>query len=155
MQRRSQAPATAASLEAVATSIDRLQRVAGRLWEVVADELDLTEVAALALVAVGEGAVTVSAVADACGRHVSTASRVVDGLVQRGLVDRREDPEDRRAVRLSLTPAGVTAAARVEESNRALLEASLAELSPADVDELARLLDELAAAAERRAPRVD
>lgn len=141
---------TPASLEAVSTSIDRLQRVAGHLWERLGDELELTEVSALALVAIGEGAQTVSAVADACGRHVSTASRLVDGLVQRGLVVREEDPGDRRAVRLTLTATGASAAERVEESHRELLEASLADLSPGDVDELARLLDAFATSVERR-----
>lgn len=139
-------------LEAVSSSIDRLQRVAGRVWEGVGDELDLTEVAGQALLAVAGGARTVSAVADACGRHVSTSSRTVDALVQRDLLSREEDPEDRRAVRLALTPAGAAAAERVEEHHREALEASLAELTAADVDELARLLGALADAAERRTP---
>ena len=36
----------------------------------------------------------------------STASRVVDGLEKKGYVERREDPEDRRALRLVATDAG-------------------------------------------------
>ena len=36
----------------------------------------------------------------------STASRTVDELVRKGLVERREDPADRRAVRLTLTATG-------------------------------------------------
>ncbi len=36
----------------------------------------------------------------------STLSRTVDGLVKAGLVERTQDPADRRAVRLALTAAG-------------------------------------------------
>jgi DNA-binding MarR family transcriptional regulator len=35
-----------------------------------------------------------------------TATRMIDVLVERGLVTRVEDPSDRRAVLISLTPAG-------------------------------------------------
>jgi DNA-binding MarR family transcriptional regulator len=141
--------------DAVSSSIDRLQRVAGRAWEPLGTELDLTEVSAQALVAIGQGASTVSAVADACGRHVSSASRIVDALVQRDLVDRREDPRDRRAVRLTLTRAGERAAARVVSAQEELLRASLAELDADDVEQLARLLSALADAVERHAPALD
>jgi DNA-binding MarR family transcriptional regulator len=47
-----------------------------------------------------------SAVADALGVNPSNASRTCDRLVQSGLLDRREDPHDRRNVVLTLTPSG-------------------------------------------------
>lgn len=140
---------------AVWASIQRLQRSAGRLDERIGDELGLTEVAAKALIAVGEGARTVSGLADVCGRHISTTSRLVDGLVQRGLVDREEDPDDRRAVRLSLTPEGAVAAEQVAEMSLDLLAASLQDLEPRDVEELARLLSALAEGIERRLPPLE
>ena len=40
---------------------------------------------------------------------LSTVSRQIRSLVDRGLVDRRPDPEDRRGALLSATPAGVLA----------------------------------------------
>lgn len=143
-------PPDAAQLAAVWESIERLQRSAGRLEEQLGQELGLTDMTATALAAVADGARTVSAVAEACGRHVSTASRIVDGLVERQLVRREEDPADRRAVRLTLTPQGASAAERVLELNHELLAESLAELDPRDVDELARILSAFAAAVERR-----
>ena len=36
----------------------------------------------------------------------AAASQLIDKLVQQGLVERTEDPADRRAKRLSITPAG-------------------------------------------------
>lgn len=148
-------PPDVSLLEAVSTSIDRLQRVAGRVGERLSDELGLTEVAAQALVAVAEGARTVSSVAEATGRHVSTASRTVDGLVQADLVSRQEDPQDRRAVRLTLTPRGAATARRVEDYNREVIASSLTDLPAEDVAELARLLGALADAAERSLPPLD
>ncbi len=48
----------------------------------------------------------VSDVGTQLGVTNAAASQVVDRLVQMGLVARREDPDDRRAKRLTLTPAG-------------------------------------------------
>ncbi|MEV8637693.1 MarR family transcriptional regulator [Streptosporangium sp. NPDC051023] len=44
--------------------------------------------------------------AERVGRSVSATSRLVDALVRRGLADRREDPEDRRLRRITLTESG-------------------------------------------------
>jgi DNA-binding MarR family transcriptional regulator len=44
--------------------------------------------------------------AEAIGRSPSATSRLVDGLVQRRLVDRHEETEDRRQRTLRLTPRG-------------------------------------------------
>lgn len=49
---------------------------------------------------------TVRDLAARIGRSMSATSRMVDQLVRRGWVDRGEDPDDRRAKRLELTPAG-------------------------------------------------
>jgi len=59
------------------------------------------------LVMVEDGApLNMSAVAEGLGVNPSNASRTCDRLVRSGLLDRREDPDDRRNVVLSLTPAG-------------------------------------------------
>ena len=46
------------------------------------------------------------AVADALGLSLPAISRAVDGLVQRGLVKREEDPRDRRSKLVTATAAG-------------------------------------------------
>src|SRR5947209_5950202 len=48
-------------------------------------------------------------VADSVGVSLPTASRLVDDLVRRGLVERREDETDRRLKRGGLTPPGEAA----------------------------------------------
>jgi DNA-binding MarR family transcriptional regulator len=51
-------------------------------------------------------ATTVGDLADVLGRSPSATSRLVDGLVKRRLVERREEPEDRRQRLVALTQRG-------------------------------------------------
>jgi len=50
----------------------------------------------------------VSEIGDQLGVTNAAASQAVDRLVQLGLIERTEDPDDRRAKRLVLTPKGRT-----------------------------------------------
>jgi DNA-binding MarR family transcriptional regulator len=58
------------------------------------------------LESLGEGPLTNRQLAEHAGIASPTATRMVDALVARRLVTRLEDPVDRRAVLISLTPAG-------------------------------------------------
>ena len=49
---------------------------------------------------------TMRAIADQIGVPPSSLTGMVDTLVERGLVERRADPNDRRIVRIALTDAG-------------------------------------------------
>ncbi|MCS7003375.1 MAG: MarR family transcriptional regulator, partial [Dehalococcoidia bacterium] len=53
----------------------------------------------------------------------ATAVGVVDGLVRRGLLERRVKPEDRRVTLLSLTPEGVSVCDQLDRWNAALEDA--------------------------------
>ncbi|WP_019142775.1 MarR family winged helix-turn-helix transcriptional regulator [Noviherbaspirillum massiliense] len=55
-------------------------------------------------------------VADALGLEPSSVVRVLDQLVDAGLVERREDANDRRAKTLHLTAEGRRCAARLEKA---------------------------------------
>jgi DNA-binding MarR family transcriptional regulator len=50
----------------------------------------------------------VSEIGDQLGVTNAAASQAVDRLVQAGMIERTEDPQDRRAKRLALTPSGCT-----------------------------------------------
>jgi DNA-binding MarR family transcriptional regulator len=56
-----------------------------------------------------QGALSMSRIADLVGVSMPNASGLVDRMVERGLVERVGDPEDRRVVLVRLLPAGVTA----------------------------------------------
>ena len=73
----------------------------------------------------------------------SVASRAVTALQQEGLVERRTDPEDARAVRLGLTRAGRR---RLDEARRTFVERLiplLEDWDSTDITVLTRLMDRL------------
>lgn len=79
--------------------------IAGLARALHEEDFSVAQVAALHLVD-QESPVRVTALATSLGLSASAGSRLVDGLVQRGLLARQEDPEDRRAKTLALTPLG-------------------------------------------------
>jgi MarR family transcriptional regulator, transcriptional regulator for hemolysin len=81
-----------------------------------------------------------------------TLTRLLDGLCESGLIERRADAEDRRAKRLYLTPAARPLLKRLGKAGNELIEAAFDGLSDA---ETARLLSKLLAIKEnlRRAAR--
>ena len=97
----------------------------------VFDELDLTLTQVKALVALSQHELTVKELAERLGLSLPGASRAVDALVSRGLLDRREDPHDRRQKRLTSTDAGRDALRRLDEARLAGIEAFAATLPPA------------------------
>ena len=130
-------------------SIERVRRMSGEIWSRLEEETGLSPSQSAALEAVADGARQVREVADACRQHVSSASRLVDSLVTADLVTRVEDPDDRRAVRLSLTGAGRDAAERITDFQVRMLARILAALDPDEADQLSDLLGRFADAAER------
>ena len=69
------------------------------------EELSLTEFSVLMLLS-REGERSIGDLAAALARSPSATSRMADRLVQRGVLVRREDPDDRRSRRVALSPAG-------------------------------------------------
>jgi DNA-binding MarR family transcriptional regulator len=67
--------------------------------------LGFTQLAALYALA-DSGTMTVADLADTLGRSPSAVSRLADGLVQRQLIERNQDTEDRRQRTLTLTGRG-------------------------------------------------
>jgi DNA-binding MarR family transcriptional regulator len=76
------------------------------------DDLQLLHAAILQVLDRGEEP-TVKELAALIHRSVSRTSRIVDRLVRRGLVERREDEADRRARRLRLSAEGTARVARI------------------------------------------
>lgn len=76
-----------------------------------------------------------------------SATEVVDALAERGLVERRPDPADRRATLVALTAQGEEVATAIRTARKSGAGSLFAHLSDADRAELARLLAALRAAA--------
>ena len=112
------------------------------------DRLTLSQLRCLQLMAETEGPALTTRLARALLVTPPTMTRTIDGLVERGLVERQPDPTNRRQIGLVLTPAGRTLLARYE----AILDARLRALvghAPAErktrllaaVGDLATMLD--------------
>jgi DNA-binding MarR family transcriptional regulator len=72
-----------------------------------------------------------------------SATEVVDDLQERGLVERRPDPADRRATIVELTDKGVAAGAEIRAARAQEAERFFGKLSEHDRAELARILRSL------------
>jgi DNA-binding MarR family transcriptional regulator len=82
----------------------------------------------------------------------NTASTLAQQLVTAGLVAREPDPDDRRAVRLVLTPAAERRMAAWHDRRQGVLDSALQRLSPGDraaVEAAVAPLRELLGALER------
>ncbi len=75
---------------------------------------------------------TVKDISARLSMSVPAMSRSVDGLVQRGMVARREDDTDRRSKQIALLPAGRDVLDRVTAAREHALVAFAAELSDAE-----------------------
>ncbi len=115
---------------------------------------------ALAQIAAAPG-LRVTALARALAVHQTTASNLVDKLVQRKLVRRERKREDQRIVQLFLTPRGMAAVSKAPQPYEGVLPDALMRLPPADLRKLDAMLKSLARkmrvrdASGRRTPLAD
>ena len=79
-----------------------------------------------------EGERTVSELAEALGLSLPAASKLTRELEEHGLVERREDPDDRRRTVVALNPATVKAVRSWLDRRGAPLERALATLTAAE-----------------------
>ncbi len=91
------------------------------------------------------GGQSVGDLATRLGISAATASRACDGLSRAGLVERREDADDRRVKRVHATDTGI---AYVEQFAAAKLGAVREMLKSLDADQQQRLFEALAPLAE-------
>ena len=99
-------------------------------------ELSFTQIKALCAMDMESEELSVKALADLMGVSLPAMSRAIDGLYERGFVDRQEDPADRRMKRLRLTESGQEITTSLNETRVASMQEFLVSLS----DEEARAL---------------
>lgn len=97
------------------------------------------------------GPLTVTGLAYELGVNKSTASRVVDSLATKGLVERTDDPTDYKAKQVRPTSEGLERNGAVVADIKAEHRALLSGFTPAARREATRLLEAVTAAA---APRI-
>jgi DNA-binding MarR family transcriptional regulator len=84
--------------------------------------------------------------ADRIGVAPPTLTGITDRLVRQSLIERKEDPRDRRVVRLALTLEGRRLTLEIAESSRAYLRRVFEAMPPERLAQLAACLEDLARA---------
>jgi DNA-binding MarR family transcriptional regulator len=97
-----------------------------------------------------EGELTIKQVSEILGRSVSATSRLLDQLVERGMVSRREDQHDRRTKRIAITEQGSRLIATLEQRRADAQIAVMEYFSSAEQAEINRAMALLAEAGQRR-----
>lgn len=134
----------------------RLNRLYGRVLAQL--EISLTFRQHRLLRRVAEGHTSMAALAAFGNLTLPTVSESVDGLVRRGLLDRRDNPQDRRQIVLTLTRSGREAKdagdAALEAVNDRLLRAVSDEQRPVLYASLAAIYDAATEVFQRPDPAV-
>jgi DNA-binding MarR family transcriptional regulator len=102
----------------------------GRQVEIALARVDLTTAQYRTLVQLSEGAEASSSLASKLAVTPPSVTTVVDGLVQRGLVERTHAARDRRRVSVTLTESGQRILAEADDVVGARLADILAEADP-------------------------
>ncbi len=96
-----------------------------------------------------QGEPTIKQMSEALGRSVSATGRLLDQLVRRGLVSRREDDRDRRVKRVAITEQGRAFVASMERHRAGAQLAVMQQLTPEEQAEVMRAMMLLAEAGRR------
>jgi DNA-binding MarR family transcriptional regulator len=128
-----------------------VMRLSRRLRQHAPEDITPSQLSALSVV-VRDGRLTLSQLADAERVAPPTVTRVVDALVQKGLVTRTVSEDDRRVARVEATPDGVALVEQIRRRRDAYLARHLRALSPDDVALLARAATLLERLTEDPAP---
>ncbi len=116
-------------VEATLLAMRVLVAVSARSVAGVEDVVTLPQLRVLVMVA-SNGPLNLGAVARGLDVHPSNATRACDRLVTAGLLDRRDDPADRRNLQLDLTADGRELVARVQRHRATAVEEILARMPP-------------------------
>jgi DNA-binding MarR family transcriptional regulator len=106
-------------------------------------ELDLsfTQIKALCAMDLDANEPSVKGLAESMKVSLPAMSRAVDGLFERGFVDRYEDREDRRMKRIRLTDAGRTVTSTLNEARLIGMQDFLTSLSEEESQALSHALE--------------
>src|SRR5918912_3223383 len=110
-------------------------------------QLDLTMAQLKGLFALADSPMTIGQLAEALGSGKPAASILVERLVQLGLVERAEDPLDRRRTIARVTARGEELVARLRQGGRERLRTWLSRLDDEDLAALVQGLQALATVA--------
>jgi DNA-binding MarR family transcriptional regulator len=135
-----------AQVDAVMRASRALVGIAAASIAELDDAVTLPQLRVLVMVST-QGPLNLAAVAAGLEVSASNASRICDRLLKAGLLDRREDPTDRRNVTLTITGEGRALVGRVTTHRRAAIQRVLRNMDPPARERLADALGTFATAA--------
>ena len=135
-----------AAVDAVLTASRSLVAVATMSLGAAAEDTTIAQYRALVVLA-SRGAQRMVDLAAALAVTPSTAGRMCDRLVRKGLIRRHRDRADRRAVQVSITPAGRLVVDQATARRRELIAGILARLPARQQPAIASALQAFARAA--------
>jgi len=133
-------------VDAVLSASRVLVAVAARSLGDVAEEVTLTQFRTLVVLA-SRGPQSLATLAEAVDVTPSTATRMCDRLVRKGLIARRHERDDRRLIRLSLTARGQDLVDAVTDRRRKEIASLLRSIPHDQQTALVEALQRLATAA--------
>ncbi|MGN8132496.1 MarR family transcriptional regulator [Arthrobacter sp. RC1.1 241] len=139
-------PPASREVEAVLAAADVLLRVVASSVAEVEDVVNTPQLRVLVRIH-NVGPQNLGGVAAELGVHASNATRISDRLVAAGLIERREDPADRRYVLLELTGKGKELVNTVLEHRRQAIAGVISRMPAGRRPALAAAMEAFAAAA--------
>ena len=127
-----------AALYMVQTLPRMFKTVKQRLRGIDPSQIELGDSQMWALRLLAEGRQVTSDLAHHLNVTTPTMTRIVDGLVKKGFVERRHDPEDRRRIYLEVTGEGSECARKGHEQFRATLADYLSPLTNEQLADIMR-----------------
>lgn len=121
-----------------------LKGSSSQLYALLAElDLSITQMKVLHTLAELEGTVQIKELGSEIGLSLPGASRAIDSLLRRDLLERHEDPDDRRCKRVGITAAGRRVVERIDSVRLAGLEHFTSSLTPDQRDRLFTALSDL------------
>jgi DNA-binding MarR family transcriptional regulator len=135
---------TPAEIDAVLAATRVLVAISAQSVAKVENQVTLPQLRVLVVIS-SHGPQNLNFVAQALGIHPSNVTRMCDKLVEAGLIDRSDDPADRRNLLLRLTESGRRLIRTMDEHRRAAIANILAKML---VQQRSSLIPELRAFAD-------
>ena len=134
---------TRAILDELSAANPRERIVMFRRW--LAGSLSIVQLFVLATLE-SDGALPMGKVAEALDVSVASATGIIDRMEQRGLVERGQQPDDRRVVLVQPTPAGRAVLSDLDEHRRAAISRILERLTDRELGAFLKGLRAMSAA---------
>ena len=112
----------------------------GSMDQMIELDVSFTQARTMFLLAHTDGPLPINEIASQLGLSVAATGRNIDQLVKVGIVERQENPDDRRVKLVSLSPTGFEVADQQFEQKRRAVRKFVDRLSATETENLTRAL---------------